>query len=172
MRDLEVRPARLADLEALVGALGQQQFFIDRLARQNSGRGILLTAWKGARAQGDVYLRLEPAEEPEIRMLLPGVPFLTHLEVVPRYQNRGIGTQLITAAERHLHRLGHDQVALAVEITNLDAARLYKRLGYTHWNHNPVVCYARLDDDRLSVRAEICDVLVKQLALPRPRGRR
>src|SRR3954465_14904905 len=112
MRDLEVRPARLADLEALVGALGQQQFFVDRLARQNSGRGILLTGWKDGHPQGDVYLRLEPAEEPEIRQWLPGVPFLTHLEVVPRYQNRGIGTRLIAAAERHLHPLGNDQVAL------------------------------------------------------------
>jgi GNAT superfamily N-acetyltransferase len=163
MRDLVIRPARPDDLGALAEALGQAQFFLDHLARQADGRGVLLSAWQGDAPKGDVYLRLEPAEEPEIRDQLPDVPLLTHLEVVPGYRNRGIGTRLIRAAERYLREGGHNRVALAVEVTNTDAARLYKRLGYRDWSHAPVVCYAWLPDGR-DRRPEICYVLVKRLA--------
>ena len=85
-----------------------------------------------------------------------------HLEVRPGYRNRGIGTKLIKAAEGHLHRLGHTQVALAVEINNFDAARLYKRLGYFPWPHTAIICHSALDNRRTRV-AEVCNVLVKQL---------
>lgn len=166
MNDLVIRPATPADLRALARALGQAQYFADQVARQADGDGILLTAWKDGLPKGDVYLRLEPAEEAEIRAHLPGVPLLTHLEVLPGYRNRGIGTRLVSAAERHLRTLKFDRVALAVEVTNTDAARLYERLGYRNWNHDPVICYTRLDDSRVR-RAEICHVLVKRLATRR-----
>jgi GNAT superfamily N-acetyltransferase len=162
MKDLEIRPAQPGDLDSLVEFLGQQPYFAERLAWQHAGRGILLTAWKDGQPQGDVYLRLDLAEEPEIREHLPGVPFLTHLEVRPGYRNRGIGTKLIKAAEAHLHRLGHTQVALAVEINNVDAARLYKRLGYLPWPHTAIICYSALDNRRTRI-AEVCNVLVKPL---------
>lgn len=166
MRDLVIRPARPDDLGALAEALGQAEFFAEHLARQADGRGVILTAWQGGAPKGDVYLRFEPAEEPEIRDQLPDVPLLTHLEVVPGYRNRGIGTRLIRAAERYLRERGYRRVALAVEVTNTDAARLYKRLGYRDWSNPPVVCYAWLPDGR-DRRPEICYVLVKRLAGPR-----
>lgn len=163
MSDLEIRPARPADLGTLVDTLGQNGFFVDRLARQQSGRGVLLTAWTNGLPAGDVYIRLEPAEEAEIRLYLPDVPFLTHLEVLAGHRNRGIGTNLITAAEMFLGRRGHDQVALAVEVANTAAARLYGRLGYDNWDKPPVICYSLYSDNRLA-HAETCHVLVKQLA--------
>jgi GNAT superfamily N-acetyltransferase len=162
MTDLEIRPAQPGDLDSLVEILGQKAFFAERLAWQDAGRGTLLTAWKGGEPQGDVYLRLDPAEEREIREHLPGVPFLTHLEVRPGYRNRGTGTKLIKAAEDHLRRLDYPQVALAVEVNNIDAARLYKRLGYNPWDHTAVICYSALDNRQIR-RAEICYVLVKRL---------
>lgn len=163
MSDLEIRPARPADLGTLVDTLGQNGFFVDRLARQQGGRGVLLTAWTDSKPKGDVYVRLEPADELEIRRHLPGVPFLTHLEVLPGHRNRGIGTKLVTAAEMFLGRRGYDQVALAVEVANFAAARLYGRLGYHRWDKPPIVCYSLFSDNRISP-AETCHVLVKQLA--------
>jgi len=109
-----------------------------------------------------VYLRLERTEESERLRHLTALAFPTHFEVRPGYRNRGIGTRLITAAEHHLHGLGHHRVALAVEVNNTDAARLYKRLGYVDWGNNAVVCYSPLDDRR-ERHPEICNVLVKQL---------
>jgi len=162
MRPLHIRAARPTDLAALTRSLGQRPFFVDRLARQETGRGLLLTAWHDDRPVGDVYLWLEPAEEPEIQIFLPGTPLLTHLEVRADRRARGMGTALIAAAERELVALGHDTVALAVELKNLRAARLYRRLGYDDWDHPPVRCYS-LTDSNGQRHAEICRILVKPL---------
>jgi ribosomal protein S18 acetylase RimI-like enzyme len=162
MSDLHIRPARAEDVAALVEELGQRRFFADRLERQASGRGLLLTAWQDDRPVGDVYLWLEPAEELEIRERLTGTPLLTHLEVHPALRQRGFGTELIRAAEHELADRGHDQVALAVEVTNHGAMRLYRRLGYEEWDHPPISCFA-LADDRGPRMVEICRVMVKQL---------
>src|SRR5262245_49412305 len=118
--------------------LGQPHFFAERLGRQREGRGILLVAWLDTTPVGDLYLWLEPAEEPEISERLQGVPLLNHLEVHEKYQNQGIGTELIAEAEALLRRHGHRRVALGVALDNLDAMRLYLRLGYVEWPFPPV----------------------------------
>lgn len=108
----------------------------------------------------DVYLWLEPAEEPEIRDHLPGVPLTTHLEVHPERRRQGIGTSIVDAAEQLLVRCGFREVALAVEVTNTSAAKLYSRLGHEEWPHPPVKCYSPADVNGHR-QAEICDVMVK-----------
>lgn len=160
-----IRAARDEDLTALVEELGQKQFFADRLAGQAADRGLLLTAWQENRPIGVVYLWWEPAEEPEIRAHLDGVPLLTHLEVHPTFRKHGTGTALTLAAERELAARGHEQVALAVEESNTDAMRLYTGLGYRDWGHGAVVCHTHEEDDRPRM-VEICDVLVKDLRGP------
>ncbi|WP_143229547.1 GNAT family N-acetyltransferase [Actinophytocola xanthii] len=147
----------------LVAELGQGAFFADRLARQADGRGMLLVAWHRRRPVGDVYLWWERAEEPELQIFLPGTPLLTHLEVHVDHRARGTGTALVAAAERELGRRGHRAVALAVELGNIRAGRLYQRLGYRDWPHPPIRCYS-LTDGRGRREAEICRILVKALA--------
>lgn len=55
--------------------------------------------------------------------------FLAVIEVLPAYQNRGIGTQVIREL---LSRAEREQkpVALQVLKANVDARRLYQRLGF------------------------------------------
>jgi GNAT superfamily N-acetyltransferase len=166
MGRLHIREADPADLDALVGELGQRGYFADRLRRQDEGLGVLLIAWDDGRPVGDVYLWLEPAEEAEIREHLPGVPLLNHLEIHVDHQSRGRGTELIKAAESRLAELGHDRVALAVEVTNEGAAKLYDRLGYREWPHDVVECYP-LSDGAGQVGVEVCRVLVKALTRER-----
>jgi GNAT superfamily N-acetyltransferase len=163
--EMEVRPASGADLGALVAALGQRPFFADCLARQGSGRGVLLVAWVGGRPVGDVFLTWEPADEPEVRRWLPGVPRLVHLEVLGPLQRRGIGTTLIRAGEDAARRLGHQRLALGVEVCNHDARRLYERLGYADWGHGTVVgTWQERDHDGPPVTvSETLDTLVKCL---------
>lgn len=157
---IKIRKANAGDLDALVRALGQPTFFIDRLQRQQADRGELITAWSDdGRALGAVYLWLERADEAEIRTYLPGVPLLTHLEVAELHRNRQIGTTLIEATERTTRGLGYDQLALAVELENQRADRLYRRLGYADWAHGFIHCR-----DEFGNRTETCNVLVKQLA--------
>jgi ribosomal protein S18 acetylase RimI-like enzyme len=163
MRGLRIRPAQPGDLPSLVGRLGQEGYFADRLKRQDADRGVLLTAWRTGLVIGVVYLWLEPAEEPEIRMHLPGTPLVTHLEIHPDHRRRGGGTSLIRAAEELLAHRGYAEVALAVEVNNIDAEKLYARLGYREWPHSLVDCFAPSDGHGHRA-VEICKVLVKSLA--------
>lgn len=163
MDNLHVRRSRPEDLEALISELGQAEVLDDRMARQNKHLGMLLTAWRGNRPVGVIYLWLEDAEEAELQEHLPGVPILNHLKIHPHHRRRGIGTKLIRAAERRLRMLGFSQVALAVETTNRSAARLYRRLGYEDWPHPPVRCYS-LASGTGERRVEICRILVHTLA--------
>jgi GNAT superfamily N-acetyltransferase len=154
------------DLEILVENLGQREFFADRLSRQKRNRGVLLTAWWKSRPIGDAYLWLEDAEEPELREHLPGVPLLTHVEILEDFRSLGIGTCLIMDGERELADLGHKQVALAVEMSNERAARLYARLGYQVWQHPSVphvFCHDLFDGGIGS--PETCQIMVKELAV-------
>ena len=163
MGDLHIRRARPADLEVLVRGLGQRDFFDDRLSRQDKNLGMLLIAWQGVHPLGVVYLWLEDAEEVELRVRLPYTPILNHLEVHPDRRGTGIGTKLIEAAERRLRKLRYDQVALAVEVTNLRAARLYERLGYKEWAHSTVRCFPLNDGDE-ELHVEVCHVMTKALS--------
>jgi GNAT superfamily N-acetyltransferase len=164
MSDLEIRPARADDLIALTRSRGQRRFFADCLARQEDGRGLLLTAWLNSEPIGGIYLRFEPADEPEIRDRLPGIPLLNRLQVVTAHRNRGIGTTILGAAEQVLTEMGHERVALAVELGNEGAATLYQRLGYEVWPWPPVWCANKepLPDGGRD-DGEWCDVLVKRL---------
>ena len=166
MVDLEIHPVRLGEAAALVKAGGQAGYVADRLDRQADGRGVLVAAWHADRPVGSVYLWLEPAEEPEIRRHLPDTPLITHLEVfATEDRNRGIGTRLVEAAEQELRDRGHAAAVLAVELSNVDAARLYKRLGYQDWGHDRVNCIQRdwLPNGAMVETWEECSVLVKLL---------
>jgi GNAT superfamily N-acetyltransferase len=161
----EVRPASDAELATLVAALGERHWFSDRLARQRRGAGVLLVAWLEGRPVGEVFLEVEPAEEPEVRRHLPEVPRLDHLEVPGPFQGRGIGTALVRAAEDRARQLGYQQIALGVALDNPKARRLYERLGYADWGHGTVVgTWVEHPDDGPPVTlSEVCDVLVKRL---------
>ncbi|GAA1687280.1 hypothetical protein GCM10009733_099890 [Nonomuraea maheshkhaliensis] len=165
----EIRTAAPEDLPALIRSLGQKHYFEDRLARQQRGDGILLVAWKHGEPIGDVYLWLERAEEPELTTHLPDAALLTHLEVLPAHRNRGIGSELMRAAEEVLFSMEYKQVALGVGLDNLDACRLYERRGYVEWPHGNLpttsVVYGR--DGRRELRAELCRIMVRQLGQDR-----
>ncbi|GAA4508838.1 MULTISPECIES: GNAT family N-acetyltransferase [Nonomuraea] len=169
MLHVRIRAAVHGDLVALVNSLGQEPYFRERLAGQREKHGVLLVAWDGFTPIGDVYLWLDPAEEPEVRERLPGVPLLTHLEVAPEHRNQRIGTRLMGAAERRLRELGHDRVALGVDPRNRRVWPLYRRLGYVEWPHPPVPTTRRiyLPGGRVEQVPDVCRILVKDLREPR-----
>ena len=163
---MEIRPASAGDLEPLGAVFASERgFFADSLSRQEAGGGVLLVAWLDGWPAGDVFLSLGPADEPEVRRHLPGVPALVHLEVVGRLQRRGIGTALVHAGEDAARRLGHGRIALGVGLDNPDARRLYERLGYADWGHGHTVTSwreQRPDSAPVTV-TETIDMLVKRL---------
>ncbi|MGW3994587.1 GNAT family N-acetyltransferase [Amycolatopsis sp. NPDC004772] len=173
MTEPHVQPARPADVSSFAAALGDPGFFDDRMTRHLQRKGVLFLAWLDNRPAGAVYLWLEDAEELPLRMHLPGVPLLTHLEVHPDLRNLGIGAALVGAVEHHLAQHDRDRVALAVRTDNVAAARLYDRLAYRDWGHGNIVCYAqrRLPSGGILVEPEHCYVLVKQLLPVKPAPR-
>ena len=59
-----------------------------------------------------------------------GVAVLLAASVTPPLQGGGIGTELMRAAETFVCSRGYLAIVLGVEDSNLDARRLYDRLGY------------------------------------------
>lgn len=135
---VEIRTATDADMPALVATLGQERFFRERLGRQARGLGELFVAWVDSTPVGDVYLWREQPWEAAVREHLGWTPTINHLEVVPGWRDRGIGTALMDAAERHAIDLGYRELGLGVRRQNHAARRLYERLGYAEWPHGLV----------------------------------
>jgi len=162
---LDIRPADEAELPALVRSFGEERYFPERLGRQSAGRGLLLVAWLGDEPVGHGYLSFEPADEPQLGEHLPGVPLLSHLEVVERHRDRGLGTAMVAAVERQVRQRGHGRVALGVAPTNAAAKRFYRRLGFDEWPYGPVPTHRveYLEGGGVVRHPEICHVYVKEL---------
>jgi ribosomal-protein-alanine N-acetyltransferase len=58
---------------------------------------------------------------------MDGIGWVATVCVLPHYRRRGIGRALLETCER---QLGLDQVRLCVRESNLEAIRLYEKLGY------------------------------------------
>ncbi len=80
--------------------------------------GLYLLAWEGDNPLGHAHV--EWREPPEIQ----------DVWVLPDRRGGGIGTALTQAAEREAASRGHDRVEITVSVRNVEARRLYERLGY------------------------------------------
>jgi ribosomal protein S18 acetylase RimI-like enzyme len=161
-----VQRANEADLHALTASLDQPLFFANRLARQEEGRGVLLVAWYEGAPVGDVYLRLEPPDEPELLRSMPDVALLTHLEVLPTHRKQGIGSRLMEMAEHTAAREGFSRMALGVTDDNTDAIRLYRERGYQPGDPQRINTYREIYRADGSVETEpdgTCLVFVRHL---------
>ncbi|GAA0466522.1 hypothetical protein Aca07nite_76880 [Actinoplanes capillaceus] len=163
--DVSIRTASDEDVRKLVENPHHRRHFLEHLG---NGRGILLFAQRAEVLVGHVFLRLGPAEEPELRAGLPGVPLLQHLEVLEGHKRGGVARQLLTEAEQRLYALGHRQVALGVSPDNEAAIALYRSLLFTLWRAQPLKTFREdlLDNGRIERVPELCLVFFKPLTRP------
>ncbi len=105
-------------------------YFEARMPAQEEKTGVVLVAVLDGTLVGAVWASWGPADEPEIRQHLGGVPLLYHFEICKEMRGQGIGTGLLRYAEQLLGDAGYTRVALGVDEGNIDARRLYERLGY------------------------------------------
>lgn len=124
-----IRPASDADLAELAAVFGPARIAA-LLDRQRRGAGVVLVAWSGGHPAGVAHLREEPAEDPEVRLRLPAMPALEHVEVAPAHRGQGLGTALVRAVERAARDRGHAWLTAGVGLDNPGAVRLLTRLGY------------------------------------------
>lgn len=160
---LHIRPATIEDMPVVGHVLGADQahFYRNRLARP----GVVLSAWLEDQLAAAIYVCWEPADEPEVRQHLPGVPLLHRLRVRPDLRRRQIGTQLIEEAEKLLRGRGHKLVAVGVDPDNKRAAGLYEHLHYREWEHGevPTTREVYVADGSVRRLPDRCRIFVKSL---------
>jgi ribosomal protein S18 acetylase RimI-like enzyme len=72
------------------------------------------------------FTAIERTEDAPTRM-----GFVPDLAVLPGWRGKGIGTKLLSAAERRFRQANCDQIGLGVFPPNRGARRLYRRRGYS-----------------------------------------
>ena len=127
-----VRTATRSDLPALEwnGELKHfRHLYADAYERAEQGQAVIWIAeYPDAGLIGQLFLSLRSGR-PE---LSDGVTrgYIYGVRVRPKYRNRGIGTQLMLAAESELLERGFSYATLNVGWDNPKAQHLYERLGY------------------------------------------
>lgn len=118
--------------------------------QQQRGECILLVAWHGRSPVGSGQVVWSDPSE------------LRNLNVPPTWRGRGIGADVIAAAEA---LVGSGRwLAIGVGIDNPRAHALYERLGYVDLGERTTSTYQYVDDDGVSRTATETDTrLIKQL---------
>lgn len=113
---VEIRPAAARDLPALATWSGPAQS-VFAPAIESSDRLLLVALANGRFPIGHVLVDL--------------TGIVSHLLVLAGFRDQGLGTALMSEAERAVKARGGGHVTLKVEKANDAAIRLYERLGYT-----------------------------------------
>jgi [ribosomal protein S18]-alanine N-acetyltransferase len=138
---VEIRPACLADLDALV-ALEHAAFATDRAERRairhaiRSASMTLLVAIIRERAEGGEAEILVGAATME-RRRTSRVARLSSLAVAPARTGLGLGRRLLEAAEADARAHGCERLRLEVRADNGSGIRLYERGGYARTGTKP-----------------------------------
>jgi len=118
-------------------------------ARQERGGSLYLVAWCEGSPTGTGELLF--GSPPEIR----------HLHVDSTHRGRGIGSALIRAAEAEV---GSGPVSIGVGAENVDARRLYRRLGYTGTGAMTSTTYTYVDvNGEEQTATELDELFIKTL---------
>jgi ribosomal protein S18 acetylase RimI-like enzyme len=140
-----------------------------RIGSQHTGGSTYFIAWLGDRPVGHTVVRWGGSQNP--LLATPGSPppvhpYIEGLAVHYAYRSRGIGGQIIEAAESESRRRGHREIGLAVNVENVRARALYARLGYRDLGVSefPNIWSYRDDAGQRHVEVESCIYLVKTLA--------
>ena len=75
----------------------------------------------------------------ELENLAPGTWYVNVLAVYPEHRGRGLGSRLLSLADRIAADLGLDGLSIIVSDANAGARRLYERCGYRHAGRRPMV---------------------------------
>ncbi|MGI8553145.1 MAG: GNAT family N-acetyltransferase [Dehalococcoidia bacterium] len=167
---VSVRPITAPDLHTVERSLPsvRPDVHSGRFVVQQAGEAVYLIAWCGDLPVGHVLLRRTGSTDLELRARLPALaphPYLEGMAVRPDYQSRGIGTQILIAADHEVTGWGFTQIGLAVGIENRRARALYERTGYREagLGEFPITWSYVTPDGREGTEGESCVYLVKPL---------
>lgn len=129
--DMAIRTARASDSAALshliaqLGYAASESEVAGRLALMECENRVVLVAEIGGRAVGCLSTSV-------MRVLHRPAPVgrISMMVVEEGLRGRGIGAELVRAAERALRRQGCYMVEVTSHVRRTDAHRFYERLGY------------------------------------------
>jgi ribosomal protein S18 acetylase RimI-like enzyme len=140
LEEFVIRPLREDELPALEWEGEYTHFrnlFQQSFEEMQLGQRVMLVAYaagSGAMA-GQVFVQFISADPKYADGASRG--YLYALRVKPAYQNRGLGRQLIQAAEERLRARGMDVSTIGVAKDNMRAQKLYERMGYQIVGEDP-----------------------------------
>jgi ribosomal protein S18 acetylase RimI-like enzyme len=163
---VSLRLAVLTDLSKLEW-YGQythyRRLFRRTFREQESGHRLMLLAVTNDFPIGTVFIQFRSSE----RKVADGCTraYLYSLRVMEMFRGKGIGTRLLQEAESLILDHGFQRATIAVAKDNLNARRLYERLGYAIFRDDPG--HWSFVDHRGQVRRvnEPCWLLQKNLQL-------
>ncbi len=146
-----LREEDLAGLEWSQEHVRFRRMFRSAFDDMRAGTRSLWVAAAGDLVVGRLFIQWNSAD----RRYADGVSraYLYALRVHSQLQRQGVGTRLVAAAEAELCARRMSTATLAVGQANVEAYRLYKRLGYTVFDDDPGIWYF-LDDRGVLQREE------------------
>jgi ribosomal protein S18 acetylase RimI-like enzyme len=124
--EVRLRACTEADLPALEWGdqyTHHRELIHEAFGRQRRGELAMIVADAGSFPIGQVWVDLH-------RRRARGAGLLQAVRVLPWLTGRGVGAQLVGAAEQLLRTRGFAAAEIFVETENVRARRLYERLGY------------------------------------------
>lgn len=136
--DVLIRHAQEGDLDALEWEGRYQHFrrlYRNAMNQAKRGKRVLLVAEVDGWLVGQVFVQLVSS----LGAYADGVSsgYLYAFRVRPEYRNRGIGGQLLSAAEAELRDRSYSRAVIAVAKTNTRARNLYERFGFRKIGEDP-----------------------------------
>ena len=134
---IEIRPATLADLEALLPLVRDYRVFYKRShdaeheravmeANLREKRSAVFVAWKGERAAGFMQLFHYVST-----VCLSPTVILEDLFVDPEFRDAGVATLLLEHSLVYAETVGASELHLETAVDNLAAQRVYERCGWS-----------------------------------------
>jgi len=155
---ITIQPLQESDIDQIVSAFKNigwhkpRSIYDDYLKEQSEGLRTIIIASENGQFCGYVTIKYMSRYS---FFSENNIPEISDLNVLPCYQNKGIGTDLLDACEAIIKERGYTQVGLGVGMTADygSAQRLYVRLGYVpdgnglHYKNKPVHYNDKVDVD-------------------------
>lgn len=136
------------------------------------GEAAYLIAWYGDLPIGHALLKWHGSDAEPMVSKLKDCPEIGDLFLIPESRSKGVGSQLLVAAEIMTSKTGYAMVGLAVGMENTRARSLYERRGYrdSGLGEHPI-SGSFLDIEGIERHwEEVCLYLIKYLRLSKPKG--
>ena len=166
--DPEIRPLEQAEIPILVAHLDVDRLagrHHDRFTQQQDGHLTYLIAWLDGIPIGHIMVRWGGTMDAFVAERISKCAHLEDLFVMTEHRSRGIGSRILTHAERLVAERAFPKIGLAVGTDNPRARLLYERLGYVDTGFGLFEIGGSYLDIRGNQRRwrEVCEYMVKPL---------